>query len=69
MFLLNVFNTFVYDHTLLRRKKYFCRYCLQAFSTDEKLKRPFKGCFLVNDKQRIIIHKKHMSNSKIMTEK
>ena len=59
MFLLNVFNTFVYDHTLLRGKKYFCRYCLQAFSTDEKLKRHFKDWFLVNNKQRIIIHKKH----------
>ena len=33
-------NTFMYDHTLHYRRKHFCCYCLQAFSTEEILKRP-----------------------------
>ena len=28
----------MYNFTLYRREKNFCRYCLQAFSTEEKLK-------------------------------
>ena len=35
----------------------FCRYCLQAFTTEEMLKRNIKDCFKVNDIQRIIIPK------------
>ena len=31
--LIKVFNTFMYDHTPHSGKKYFCSYCLQAFST------------------------------------
>ena len=37
-FLIKNFNTSVYDDTLHRRRKNFCCYCLQAFSTDEILK-------------------------------
>ena len=48
----------MYNDTLHRRKKYFCRYCLQAFSTDEILKRHIKDCFKINGKQRIIMPKK-----------
>ena len=29
------FNTFMYDHTLHRGNNFLCRYCLQAFSTEE----------------------------------
>ena len=48
----------MYNHTLHRRKKHFCRYCLQAFSTEEILKRHIKDCFKINGKQRIIMAKK-----------
>ena len=51
-------NTFVYDHTLHRGTKHFCRYCLQSFSTEEILKRHIKDCFKINGKQRIIMPKK-----------
>ena len=37
--LIKDYNTFMHDHTLSNGKKYFCRYCLQAFSTEEILKR------------------------------
>ena len=52
------FNKFMYDHTLHHGKKYFCRYCLQAFKTAEKLKCHIKDCFKINDKQIIKIPKK-----------
>ena len=48
----------MYDHTLRRGRKHFCRYYLQAFSTEEILKSHIKDCFKINGKQRIIMPKK-----------
>ena len=56
--LIKDFNTFMYDHTLHRGIKHFCRYCLQAFSTEEILKIHIKDCFKINGKQIIITPKK-----------
>ena len=56
--LIRDFNTFIYDHTLHRERKHFCSYCLQAFSTEEIIKPRINYCFKINDKQRIIVHKK-----------
>ena len=42
----------MYDHKLHHGKKH---YCLQAFSTEEILKRRIKDCFKINGKQRIIM--------------
>ena len=36
----------------------FCRYCLQAFSTEDILKRHIKDCFKINGKKRIKMPKK-----------
>ena len=47
----------MYNHTLHHTKKHFCRYCLQAFSTEEILKH-IKDCFKINGKQKIIMPKK-----------
>ena len=59
----------MYDHTLHRGRKKFCRY-LHAFSTEEILKRHINDCFKINGKQIIIMPKKvNMLNSKIMREK
>ena len=33
--LIEDFNTFMYDHTLHRERKHFCRYCLHAFVTEQ----------------------------------
>ena len=52
------FNTFIYDQTLHRGRKPFCCYCLQPFTTEEKLKRHIKDCFKINDKQRTKTPKK-----------
>ena len=56
--LIKDFNAFMYDHSLHRGRKHFCRYCLQAFSTEELLISHIKDCFKVNGKQRIIMPKK-----------
>ena len=44
-------NTFMYDYILHCRKKHFCRYSLETFSTEEILKRHMKNCFEFNSKQ------------------
>ena len=46
--LMKYFDTFIYDHTLYRERKHFYHYCLQAFSTEEILKRHIKDCFIAN---------------------
>ena len=51
-------NTFIYNHTLRCRKKHFCCYCLQDFSTEEILKCDIEDCFKINGKQKIIMPKK-----------
>ena len=44
------FNSFMYDHTRHCGRKHFCRYCLQAFNTEEVFKRHFKGFANINVK-------------------
>ena len=56
--LIKNFNTFMYHHTLHRGRKHFCHHCLQAFSTAEMLKSHANGCFKINRKQMIKMHKK-----------
>ena len=43
----------MHDHSLHHGRKPFCRYCLQAFTTAEKLKCHIKYCFKINVKQTI----------------
>ena len=56
--LIKDFNMFMYDYTLHRGRKHFYSYCLQAFSTEEILKRQIKDCLKINGKQIIVMHKK-----------
>ena len=43
----------MYDHSLHREKKHFCRYCLHAFIPEEISKCHIKDCFKINSKQTI----------------
>ena len=36
--LIKDFNTFLCDHSIHRKRKHFCCYCLHAFNTEEILK-------------------------------
>ena len=49
MFLTKILiHSCIINHTLHRGRKHFCRYCLQAFTTEEILKRHIKDCFKFN---------------------
>ena len=52
------FNTFTYDHTLHRGRKYFCPYCLLAVRAAGKLKCHIKDYFKINGKETINMPKK-----------
>ena len=41
----------MYNQTLHRVRKRFCRYCLQFFSTAQILKKDLHHCFEINGKQ------------------
>ena len=56
--MINNFNTFMYNHTLNRGRKHFCRYCLQVFSTEKVLKCHFKDCFKIDGKKMFKMPKK-----------
>ena len=53
----------MYDLALHRRRKHFCRYCVQAFSTDEILKLQIKDFLKINHKQRIKMPKNDEYNN------
>ena len=55
--LIKDFITFMFAHTLHCGRKHFCCFCLQAFSTKERLKCHIKDCFKINGKQRIKMSK------------
>ena len=48
----------MYDHSLHRGKKHFCRFWLYAFITQEILKRHIKDCLKIFGKQTIKMPKK-----------
>ena len=52
------FNRFMYDRSLYRGRKHFCRYFLHALITEEILKFHFTNCFKINSKQTIKMSKK-----------
>ena len=58
MFLSTISTDLLYDHSLHRGRKHCCRYCLNAFITEEILKRHIKDCFKINGKQTIKMPKK-----------
>ena len=55
----------MYDPSLHRERKHFCRYCLQAFRTEEMLRFHTNDCFKTNGKQ----NKVNILDSKTMKEK
>ena len=61
----------MYNQTLHRDRKHFCRYCLQSFTTEQILERNIiNDCFEINGKQMIKMAKKvKLLNSKTIQEK
>ena len=56
--LINDFNRFIYDHSLLCGRKHFRCYFLHAFITEGIFKHHIKDCFKINGKQTIKMPKK-----------
>lgn len=52
------FKRFMYNRTLHVGRKHFCRYCLQASSTEEILRCQINGGFKINTNQRIKMPKR-----------
>ena len=48
----------MYNYSIHRGRKHFCRYCFHAFITEEILKPHIKYWFKINDKQTIKMPKK-----------
>ena len=45
------FNRFVCNKTKNKNKKYFCKFCLQCFSSEKVLKELKENCLIINGKQ------------------
>ena len=60
----------MYNQTLNRDRKYFCRYCLQSLSTAKISERHINDCFEINRLQIIKMAKKvKLLNLKTIREK
>ena len=56
--LIKDFNTFMSNHTLHSRRRYFCRYFPESFATEEILKSHVEDGFKINGTQMIKMTKK-----------
>ena len=45
------FNRFMFNKSKNKNKKYFCRYCLQCFSSERILTEHKENCLIINGKQ------------------
>ena len=55
------FNRLMFDKTKNKNKKYFCRYCLQCFSSENVLTEHKKNCLVINGKQNVKLEKGSIS--------
>ena len=51
--LIKDFNTFMFNQSKHKNKKYFCMYCLQCFSSESILVKHTNNCLTINGKQAI----------------
>ena len=47
------FNIFMCNETKNKNKKYFCKYCLQCFSSEKVLMEHKENCLMINSKQNV----------------
>ena len=47
------FNRFMFNKTKIKNKKYFCKYCLQYFSSKKVLIEHKENCLIINGKQNV----------------
>ena len=55
------FNRLIFNKTKHERKKYFCKSCLQCFSSEKVLKDHKEDCLMINGKQNVKLEKGFIS--------
>ena len=55
------FDRFIFNKTEHKGKKYFCRNCLQCFSSEKILNEHKEDCLVINGKQNVKLEKGFMS--------
>ena len=55
------FDRFMSNKTKKKNKKYFCKNCLQCFSSEEVLIEHKEDCLIINDKQNVKLEKSFIS--------
>ena len=55
------FNRPMFNKTKIKNKKYFCRCCLQCFSSENVLKEHKENCLVINGKQNVKLGKGSIS--------
>ena len=51
------FNRFMFNKTKNKNKKWFCKSCLQCFSSESVLIKPTENCLSINSKQLVKLEK------------
>ena len=54
-------NRFMFSKTKNKNKKYFCRCCLQCFSSEKVLNKHKEDCLIINGKQNVKLEKEFIS--------
>ena len=54
------FDRFMFNKTKYKGKKYFCKNCLQCFSSYETLIQHKEDCLVVNGKQNVKLENEYM---------
>ena len=62
------FNKFIFNKTKNKTKKYFCKYCLQCFSSERILVEHKENCSKINGEQTVQL-KVALLNSKVIPDK
>ena len=55
------FNRVMCNETKNKNKKYFCRYCLQCFSSEKRLIEHKGNCLIINGKQNVKLKSRSIS--------
>ena len=63
------FNRFMFNKTKHKGKKYFCKSCLQCFSSDKMLKKHKEDCLMINGKKNVKLEKEFISFKKYSRQK
>ena len=56
------FDRFMFNKTKYEGKKYFCKNCLQCFSSENTLSKPKEDCLVINGKENVKLESEFILN-------